>query len=338
VASQSEHPLLQQIRSEGDGGIVLFTSGSTGYPKAALQTSQLFLRKFSKPGRRFRTLAFLLFDHIAGLDTTFYTLNSGGTLILTRRRDPASIIRLIETHKVEVLPASPSFLRLLCRADVRGHDLSSLKVITYGSEPMDPANLALLNARFPDIQISQKYGTTETGAPKTVSRGNDSLWVKFKPGVETKVVDGVLWIRSESTFVGYLNAPSSLDKEGWYCTQDLVDVDGEWLRFKGRASEMISVGGEKVTPAEVENSILELEFVREVLVYGEPHSILGQIVCAKVVLTSDEVDRQHAVRSIWRHCREGLASYKAPVRVDVVTDGLTNDRQKLRRNGRSAIQ
>jgi long-chain acyl-CoA synthetase len=317
--------------------VVIFTSGSTGRPKAALQSVERFLYKFRTPGRQLRTLAFLLFDHVAGIDTLFYTLTNGGTLILTRRRDPGSILGLIDAHKVEVLPASPSFLRLMCVAGDGGeHDLSSLKVITYGSEPMDPGTLARLNARFPLAQISQKYGTTETGSPRTVSRGNDSLWLKIKSdGVETRVVDDVLWIRTEGTILGYLNAPSPVDEEGWYCTGDLVDVDGEWIRFRGRAADIINVGGEKVAPAEVEQSILELEFVREAVVAGERHALMGQIVTARVTLADTAPEPKEAVKLIRLHCRGRLASYKVPVKIDVVTQRLTSERHKAQRRSAS---
>jgi long-chain acyl-CoA synthetase len=333
VPHPARHPLIDQLRTAGEAGLVIFTSGSTGRPKAALQSLERFLYKFCRPGRQLRTLAFLLFDHVAGLDTLFYTLVSGGTLILTRRRDPGSILQLIESHRVEVLPTSPSFLRLLCAAgDHREYDLSSLKIITYGSEPMDPCTLARLNARFPDTQMSQKYGTTETGSPRSVSRGNDSLWIKIKSdGVETKVVDGVLWIRSEGTVLGYLNEPSPVDEQGWYCTGDLVDVDGEWIKFRGRVADTINVGGEKVAPTEVEQSILELNFVRDVVVSGEPHALMGQIVAARVALATDSVDPKKAAERIRLHCRERLASYKIPVRVDISAEGFANDRQKVQR-------
>lgn len=333
IACETTHPLLERMRAANEGGLVVFTSGSTGRPKAALQSAERFLYKFQKPGRCLRTLAFLLFDHIAGLDTIFYTLMSGGTLVLPRRRDPSAIADLIEAHKVEVLPASPSFLRLLCiAASGLTNDLSSLKVITYGSEPMDPATLAKLNARFPGVQITQKYGTTEVGSPRTVSRGNDSLWLKFRSeGFEAKVVDDVLWIRSESTFLGYLNAPSPVDEDGWYCTSDLVDVDGPWIKVRGRASDTINAGGEKVAPAEVEHCILELDFIREAVVSGEPHSILGQIVTARVALANSDLDPKAVRTSIWQHCRKRLAHYKTPVKVEVVADGLVDDRQKVSR-------
>lgn len=330
-----KHPLIEQLAGARQGGIILFTSGSTGPPKAALHSVERFLRKFvKKRGRAFRTMAFLLFDHVAGLDTVFYTLMHGGALILTRRRDPDSILALIESQKVEVLPTSPSFLRMLCAlTSARKYDLSSLKVITYASEPMDPDTLKRINAAFPRVQITQKYGTTETGSPRTVSRGNNSLWLKFDgEDMKTRVVDGVLWIRSERSILGYLNAPSPIIEHGWYCTGDLVEVDGEWIRFLGRANDIINVGGEKVTPTEVEQAILELSFVRDVAVFGQPHVLLGQVVAARVSLTmSASPDQKAATQRIRMHCRERLASYKVPIRINVVTHTLINDRQKVQR-------
>lgn len=333
----TDHPLIRQLQAAGDSGLVVFTSGSTGRPRAALQSVERFLYKFRKPGRPFRTLAFLMFDHVAGLDTTFYTLASGGTLVVAQRRDPEAILELIESHRVEVLPTSPSFLRMLCATErIAAFNLSSLKIITYGSEMMDPSTLVRLNSCFPNVQIIQKYGTTETGSPKSISRGNDSLWMRIKSdGTETKVVNDVLWIRSESTILGYLNAPSPLDESGWYCTGDLVDVDGEWIRFRGRAVDLINVGGEKVTPAEVEETILELDFVRDAVVAGVPHPLLGQIVAVRVALKSDTLDRKEAAKGIRLHCRQRLAPYKIPVRIEFSDGLLTNSRQKVQR-GRMA--
>ena len=329
----ASHPLIERLRISKDGGVIIFSSGSSGRPKAALQSVERLLCKFSKASRQFRTLAFLAFDHIAGLDTLFYALASGGTLILTDRRDPVTILRVVETYKVEVLPVSPSFLRMLCATrDLGSFNLASLRVITYGSEPMDPTTLARINGIFRGVQICQKYGTTETGAPRSVSRGNDSLWLKFKQdGVETKIVDGVLWIRSESAVLGYLNAPSPLDNDGWYCTGDLVDVEGEWVRFRGRASDLINVGGEKVAPTEVERTIFELEFVHDVVVTGEPHTLLGTVVVARVVLATGAVDHRDAMTRIRAHCRARLSPYKVPVRIDVATEIFVTPRQKIER-------
>lgn len=329
----SEHPLLAQLRATGDGGLIIFTSGSTGQPKAALHSGERFLLKFRKPGRRFRTLAFPLFDHVAGLDTLLYTLASGGSLIFTRRRDPQSIVELIESTAAEVLPTSPSFLRLLRIAGCTNErDLSSLKVITYGADPMDPTTLAWLNERFPHLQIIQKYGATEFGSPKSHSRGNESLWLRIKDDyLESKVIDRVLWIRSAGAMLGYLNAPAPIDNEGWYCTGDLVELDGEWIRFCGRAANTIKVGGEKVAPAEVERSILELDFVRDAIVSGEANALMGQIVKARVVLSDPSISKKDAALIIRQHCRQQLARYKVPVKIEFSDDEITTTRQKIRR-------
>jgi acyl-coenzyme A synthetase/AMP-(fatty) acid ligase len=196
---------------------------------------------------------------------------------------------------------------------------------------MDPRTLALLNERFPGCRISQKYGTTETGSPRSTSRANDSLWLKLGgDGMETKVVDGVLHLRSESTILGYLNAPSPVDADGWYCTGDLVDVDGEWIRFRGRSSVQINVGGEKVSPSAVEHVLLELDFVREAVVAGESNPIMGQVVAAKVVLIGD-LDERDAVRRIRVHCRSRLAPHMVPVKIDCVAGSLTTPRHKIQR-------
>ena len=186
----------------------------------------------------------------------------------------------------QVLSTSPSFLRLLWASGAaEGRDLSSLEIVTYGSEPMDAPTLARIHGLLPHARISQKYGTTETGAPRTVSQSSDSLWVKIQDdGVETQIRNGILWLRSESQFLGYLNAPDSFDSEGWYCTGDLVDERGEWIRIRGRESDLINVGGEKVSPLEVEQVILELDEIVSVAVCGTPNPLLGQVVTALVVL------------------------------------------------------
>lgn len=331
------HPLLDALRASGDAGVVLYTSGATGKPKAALQSAERLLRKYDRPGKACRTLAFLLFDHVAGLDTALYTLAAGGTLVTVRRRDPDSIVRTLARHRVEVLPASPSFLRLLCATDaLERQPLDDLRIVTYGSEPMDPATLSRLNQRLPGTRIAQKYGTTETGAPRTISRANDSLWVKFAadPEIETRVRDGVLWIRSPRTILGYLNAPSPLDADGWYCTGDVVDVDGEWLRFRGRRSEAINVGGEKVSPTEVERTILELEGVTDAAVHGEPHALLGQIVTARIVLLAD-LPPAEWLRRVRRHCVERLPRHAVPAKIEIATGPLAGERhKKLRASAR----
>jgi acyl-coenzyme A synthetase/AMP-(fatty) acid ligase len=84
-------------------------------------------------------------------------------------------------------------------------------------------------------------------------------------------------------------------------------------------------------PAEVEHCILELDFVCEAVVRGEPHSMLGQVVTARVGLANPDLDPKAVTASIWQHCRKRLAHYKAPIKVEIVAGGLTDDRQKVSR-------
>src|SRR5262249_20692513 len=98
---------------------------------------------------------------------------------------------------------------------------------------------------------------------------------------EHKIVDGVLWIRSRSAMLGYLNAPSPFDADGWFNTQDLVERDGEYIRILGRKSELINVGGEKVHPTEIENVLLQVDNVTDVTDRGPPNPATGEVVPAK---------------------------------------------------------
>ncbi|MGH2569828.1 MAG: AMP-binding enzyme, partial [bacterium] len=123
--------------------------------------------------------------------------------------------------------------------------------------------------------------------------------------------------------------------DGWYCTGDLVETDGEWIRFLGRASDVINVGGEKVFPQEVESVIHELEEIDDVLVRGSPHPLTGQVVEAIVRLRTAREERE--VRKLVRsHCRERLPSYKVPVKVLVTQEPLSTERHKKIRRAESA--
>ena len=130
--------------------------------------------------------------------------------------------------------------------------------------------------------------------------------------------------------LGYLNAPAPFDAEGFFDTGDLAEVEGEWVRILGRQSEMINVGGNKVFPLEVENTLLGLDNVEDVTVRGEPSPFTGQIVVASVRLAHSEDPRAFKAR-MRRFCRGKLAAYKIPARVQFV-DALHSARfKKVRR-------
>jgi acyl-CoA synthetase (AMP-forming)/AMP-acid ligase II len=131
--------------------------------------------------------------------------------------------------------------------------------------------------------------------------------------------------------VGYLNAPSPFDEEGWFDTGDAVIEEGEYYRILGRHSEIINVGGQKVYPAEVEKVIAELPGVIDVSVRGEPHLLLGQIVTA-VLQMEEPAPAAEMKRRIAEHCKGRLQPFMVPVKVSVVSESQVNYRfKKVRR-------
>ncbi len=329
LTNDGRHALYERLRADAHPGLVLFTSGSSGQPKGAVHDVVPLFEKFREPRPALRTLNFLLFDHWGGLNTLFHALSNGAAVVTVDDRRPDRICALIEEFAVELLPASPSFLNLLLagRAYER-HDLSSLQVITYGTEPMPAHTLSRLAVLFPDVKLQQTYGLIELGVLRSRSRDRESLWVKVGgEGYETRVRDGLLEIRARSAMLGYLNAPSPFTEDGWFMTGDAVEVDDEWLRILGRRSELINVGGEKVYPVEVESAIEELENVVEARVYAEPNALLGNIVCAEVRLERPELTRAITAR-VKSHCAERLRPYMVPVKVTVVDQALITERFK----------
>jgi len=315
------HPLLRQLADRGSAGLVLFSSGSTGESKASVLDFDKLLAKFQVARPSYRTLVFLLLDHIGGINTLLHVLCHGGTLVTTPDRSPEMVCAAIETHRIQLLPTTPTFMRMLMIADtLKGHDLSSLEIVTYGTEPMPASTLAAVREALPWIRFKQTYGLSELGILPTQSRSSDSLWLKLgQNGFEHQIRDGVLWLRSETAMLGYLNAPSPFDPDGWFNTQDVVEVDGEYLRIVGRKSEMINVGGEKVHPTEVENVLLQFPNIKDATVSARANPVTGQVVAAKITpLRPEEPDQLR--QQVRRFCRARLEPYKVPVVIEIVAD------------------
>ncbi len=183
---------------------------------------------------------------------------------------------------------------------------------------MNTTTLAKLQQIFPNAMLKQTYGLSELGVLRSRSKTDGSLWLKVGGGeFETKIVDNILWIRAESNMVGYLNAPNPFDEEGWFCTGDEVEQDGDYIRFVGRETDIINVGGQKVFPAEVEAVLLEDENIIEAAVYGKQHPLMGQIVAAKITLAKSEELKDVSIR-VRKHCSERLAKYKVPVKIEIM--------------------
>lgn len=317
------HTYIQSLSEAGEAGLILFSSGSTGEPKAMIHSAERLLNPFkNKRPKKLSILIFLLFDHIGGINTLLNGLATGSLLVVPENRDPETVAQSIQDHSVKLLPASPTFLNLFLMSGVpSNYDLSSVRYITYGTEPMPESLLNRIKESFPDTALIQTFGTSETGISQTISRSSTSTLIKFDdPNTEYKIVEGELWLKSKSQILGYLNHNMSrFTEDGWFMTGDLLEPaealeDEGFFRIVGRKEELINVGGEKVTPSEVESTLLEIPEIADCLVYGESNAITGQTVAAEIVLKAKS-DPKMIKRMIKNHCRSKLSPYKVPVRI-----------------------
>jgi acyl-coenzyme A synthetase/AMP-(fatty) acid ligase len=326
------HEMLLGLRGKNPG-LILFSSGTTGEPKAALHDLSFLLEKFKKPGKVLKTVTFLLFDHIGGFNTLLHTLSNGRVIVLIPSRDADVVCKAIEKNHVELLPTSPTFLNLLLLNRMyEKYDLSCLKMITYGTEPMPQSTLDLLHRIFPNVKLKQTYGLSEVGIVSTKSESDNSLWVKVGgEGVETKIVDDILYVRTKSAMIGYLNATSPFDGDGWFNTKDKVEVkeDG-YMKILGRVTDLINVGGEKVYPNEVEGILLLFEGVKDAWVYGEDNPLMGKVVVAEISVAPENNNREF-VKRLRTYCMANMEKFKIPVKFNLVEYDLYSDRLKKKR-------
>lgn len=327
------HPLVLTLRQREHAGLLLFSSGSAGEPKAILHDLETLLHPMRGPGKQLTTLSFLLFDHIGGIQTLFHTLAHLGCLVIPKDRSVSQVSRAISDHQVELLPTSPTFLNLLMLENATQHyDFSSLKLVTYGTEAMPGRTLRQAIQAMPLARFKQTYGSSELGILRSRSASNQSLLVQLGgENQDIRIKNGRLFIKSEGAMLGYLNANNPLDENGWFDTGDVVVEEGEFIRIVGRESDWINVGGQKVFPTEIEEVLAEIPEIDQVTVFGEPHLILGETVVAEVrtQLPLTNLELKQRIRSF---CKNRLQPYMIPSKVCKVTVTAVTDRFKKSRN------
>ncbi len=315
---KDKHELIESLREKGQAGLVAFSTGTSGRPKAILHDLNLFLKRFETPRPPLRMLNFLMFDHIGGLNTLLHTLFNKGVVIAPQARTVDYILETCGEYKVEVLPTTPTFLRMMLMSGAVPSKVPvSLQIITYGAERMDQPTLDELCRLLPNVDFRQTYGISELGVVRVKSEARDSLYMKIGgEGVETRVVDGILQIRSQFRMLGYLNAPSPFDSEGWYDTKDIVEEKDGYYKVVGRTSEVINVGGLKFMASDVER--VALQFPNVLLVKATPRSnpITGQHVELSVQPSdTNELD----LRALKAHLKDNLPQHMNPKRINVET-------------------
>jgi Acyl-CoA synthetases (AMP-forming)/AMP-acid ligases II len=179
---------------------------------------------------------------------------------------------------------------------------------------MDQGTLDRLCAALPGVDFRQTYGLSELGVFQVRSKARDSLWMQIGgKGIETRIENNVLHIRSDNRMLGYLNAPSPF-VDGWYDTGDIVEQDGDYIKVIGRAKEVINVGGLKILPSEIERVALLYPDVLRAKAFGVANPLTGQhveVVCEP--RPGATLDR----RALMAHFRSHLQKQLAPHRVTV---------------------
>lgn len=316
------HEFIENLRSLEHSGLILFSSGTTGRPKAILHDFSIFLKRFETRRPAYRTINFLLFDHIGGINTLFHTLFNQGIVVAPVARTVDSVLDICRKYEIEVLPTTPTFLRMmLISGAVPSQVPKSLKVITYGTEIMDQSTLYDLCKLLPNVDFRQTYGMSELGIFRVKSEARDSLYMKAGgEGIKIREVDGVLHIHSNSRMVGYLNAPSPFDSEGWFDTKDIVEFRNDYFKIIGRVSDTINVGGLKFLASEIESVAITFPNISLVKAFAKQNPITGQHVELVVQpINSELFDKKALVQ----YLKERLQPHMVPKRVhiDVVEVG-----------------
>ncbi|MBV9321948.1 MAG: long-chain fatty acid--CoA ligase [Mycobacterium sp.] len=329
--------------------LVLFTSGTTGLPKAIGITNRHLSERIRGVAASFRAdaaptigMMSVPFFHVGGAIGLLATLYSGNTYVVQDRFDAGEWLRLVQEHRVTTTFLVPTMLRrILDHPDFGRTDLTSLVAIAYGAAAAPVALVQRAMAQMPNVAFANVFGQTETlGAYTTLvpedHRNPSRIGSVGRPlpGVEVRVVNPNTGTDVEAGSVGELWVSTAQNVgEGWLRTGDLArqDCDG-YIYPSGRLKDTINRGGEKFGPIEVEEALRSHPAVSDVAVAGIADEEMGQRVGAAVVARSPVT-----LEDLREHCRERIAYFKLPERLRIVDHIPYNDTGKVNRRQLAAL-
>jgi long-chain acyl-CoA synthetase len=327
--------------AEDDPAVIIFTAGTTGAPKpvvlahrsviANLHNLLVMSRRLPQQVDGSRPPAVSLQSgplfHIGGLQSLLLALLGGNTLVfLEGRFDPGQVLDVIERERVTWWGAVPTMAsRVLEHASIAGRDLHSVRSISMGGAPVQPALVERLRTAFPNAGrgMSTIYGMTETGGTVAAASGVTMTEHPTTAGAPLPVVDlridapdaegdGEIVVRTPGQMVGYWGSEETdlIDGEGWVHTGDQGRLVDGLLYVTGRIKDLIIRGGENIAPAHVEAVLLAHSAVRNVAVIGLPDPDLGERVAAVVQL---EPGAEVIEADLAAFAARDLARYEVPV-------------------------
>jgi acyl-coenzyme A synthetase/AMP-(fatty) acid ligase len=322
---------------------VMLTSGTSGPPKMVVHSLGGLTGAFAakKPDPSVVWGTFHDVRRYGGLQIFLRSMFGGASFVLSRAGEPvARHLQRLAAHGVTHLSGTPShWRRALMSPSFRG--IAPLYVRLSGEIADQPLLDALRNV-FPDAAIGHAYASTEAGLAFEVNDGREGFPAKLlgaaRNGVELKVVDGSLRIRSPRAATRYIDSDQPLaDPEGFIDSGDMIERNGDRLLFVGRKGGIINVGGLKVHPEEIEAVINRHPRVRMSLVTPKRNPITGSIVTANVVLQTNAVtpaERARVTGDILKLCREALPVYKTPAAISIVPElDVASSGKLVRRHG-----
>ena len=323
-----------------DPVFMMYTSGTTGFPKGVLHDHRLIRNVEERAFRMAVTendtiMSYLPLFHAFGYsEAALMSMATGAKQILTETFDPDESLDLIERERATIAHGFEAHMQMLCDAqEANPRDLSSLRTGVFAAGMHSATPVARRGERvMAPLKALSAYGMTEVWVGAALSALDDDPPHRLEtsgypaPGYQFKVVDpetgeqlpdgvpGELRVKSYALMKGYYKKPeetaASYDAEGWFRTGDMAERHGDgYIRFLGRFKDMLKVGGENVDPMEVEGLLLEHPAVQQVAVVGLPDRRLSEV---PVAFVERKPEADIAADDVLAYCRGKVASFKIP--------------------------